>query len=472
LRGLIVGVVAITLCILTACTGGGGHHGAPPAQTIRPAGQARPVTPRGPRITITPAGGKQVAGPGAGIAVTVSGGTLTTVAVSSAGDPVSGTFNSAKTTWHSRWALNVSQRYTVSATAVGGGVTAHRASTFRTLTPAQTFTTEIIEGAGHTYGVGIPVILYFSQRITNRAAVERALQLTTSKPVVGAWYWDDSCGMAPTCAYFRPREYWPAHTEVTFTGHLNGVEGAPGVYGHHTLTQSFTIGRSLIVVASTRTHRLDVYRDGRLIDRWAISTGRPGDDTPNGTYLTLDKGNPVDMVGPGYNIEVPWSVRITWSGDYLHDAFWSVGEQGFTNVSHGCVNMSPAAAETYYKMEVPGDPVTITGSPRGGRFDNGWTQWFMTWDRYLSGSALHMAVSAGPDGSTLTDPASLAPGKATAPLGTSAPGNSAASLRAPPVTSAVGCRPRRCTDCRTRASTSGSRGTYSRTAAAAGPMVS
>ena len=70
------------------------------------------------------------------------------------------------------------------------------------------------------------------------------------------------------------------------------------------------------------------------------------------------------MKGPGYSIEVPWSVRFTWSGDYLHDAYWSVGQQGFTNVSHGCVNMPPADAESYYKMAVPGDPVTITGSPR------------------------------------------------------------------------------------------------------------
>jgi L,D-transpeptidase catalytic domain len=79
--------------------------------------------------------------------------------------------------------------------------------------------------------------------------------------------------------------------------------------------------------------------------------------------LTIEKANPVDMVGPGYNIEVPWSVRITWSGDYLHDAYWSVGDQGFTNVSHGCVNMSPANAETFYEMAVPGDPVKIHGSP-------------------------------------------------------------------------------------------------------------
>ena len=110
------------------------------------------------------------------------------------------------------------------------------------------------------------------------------------------------------------------------------------------------------------------------------------------------------MKGPGYRIKVPWSVRFTWSGDYLHDAYWSVGEQGFTNVSHGCVNMAPADAEAYYKMEVPGDPVTVTGSPKAGVWDNGWTEWFLPWDKYLKGSALGEAVEAGPGGSTFVNP--------------------------------------------------------------------
>src|ERR1700756_368693 len=73
-------------------------------------------------------------------------------------------------------------------------------------------------------------------------------------------------------------------------------------------------------------HLVDLGVGGRHI---GAATGRPGDDTPNGTYVTIEKANPVDMVGPGYNIEVPWSVRFTFSGGYLHDADWSVGEQGF-----------------------------------------------------------------------------------------------------------------------------------------------
>ena len=325
---------------------------------------------------------------------------ISKVIVRTAGDRVTGRLNAARTVWRSTWALDVSQRYTVTASAAGpGGALVTRKSSFRTLTPKKTLSAKVIEGYRQTYGVGMPIILYFSRPITNRAAVERALQVRTSKRVVGAWYWDSRCGVAPVCLYFRPRRYWRPHTRVTFTGHLNGVEVAPGVYGNHTLTQTFTIGSALSVVASTARHSMSVYRSGKLFARWPISSGRPGDDTPNGTYLTIEKGNPVDMVGPGYNIEVPWSVRITWSGDYLHDAYWSVGEQGFTNVSHGCVNMSPADAETFYKMADPGDPVKITGSPRAGTWDNGWTMWFLSWNRWLRGSALHEAVRAGPHGS-------------------------------------------------------------------------
>jgi lipoprotein-anchoring transpeptidase ErfK/SrfK len=421
-------LAAVAICCAaglaaSACSGGGSTAGT----------GGKPGAPAGLQVSITPANASSNVATGQGITVTAAKGKLTGVTVTTGGDPVTGAMNAAGTAWHSTWALDVSQSYKVTAKAEGtnaagtSGKTVTRTSSFKTLTPSQTFTTEVYEGAGETYGVGMPIILYFNHQITNKAAVERALQVTTSKPVVGSWYWDDPCNMAAVCLYFRPRNYWPADTSVSVTAHLNGVEGAPGVYGYHTLTQSFSIGPSLIVVASTVTHHMSLYASGALIDSWPISTGRPGDNTPNGTYLTIDKGNPVDMKGPGYNLEVPWSVRFTWSGDYLHDAYWSVGEQGFTNVSHGCVNMPPADAEIYYKMEIPGDPVTVSGSPKAGTWDNGWTMWFLPWSQYLKGSALGEAVEAGPNGSTFVSPSALPASTGTAPVGTANPDNWTAS---------------------------------------------
>ena len=167
-----------------------------------------------------------------------------------------------------------------------------------------------------------------------------------------------------------------------------------------------------------------IFQDGKLFGNWPISTGKTGDDTPNGTYLAMDKTNPEEMIGPGYDIFVPWSVRFTLSGDFMHDAFWSVGEQGFANVSHGCVNMSPANAETYYKLAVQGDPVTITGSPKAGKWGNGWTVWFLTWRDLVKGSATHEAVRAGPGGSSFVAPGTVRRSHAKSPLRTSHPGNS------------------------------------------------
>jgi lipoprotein-anchoring transpeptidase ErfK/SrfK len=377
-------------------------------------------------LQITPAPGTADANPSAGITVrALGGGKVTKVTVRTGGDAVSGSLSGDGTTWHSSWALNTAQSYTVTATGTDGqGRPVSATSVFRTLTPARTFQTEIYEGLGATYGVGMPLMLTFDEPITNRAAVERSLEITTSKPVIGSWLWDGD-----EAVDFRPRDYWPAGTTVSFDGHLNGVEGAPGMYGTHDLTQTFDIGQSVIAVASTAAHQTLIYVGGKLKYTWPISTGRATMPTPDGTYLTVQKGNPVRMIGGTkgtagyYNELVNWAVRFTFSGDYYHSAPWSVVDQGTTNVSHGCVNLSPEDAEIYYQMAIPGDPITITNSPKSGNWDDGWTEWFYDWSQYLQGSATHMAVEAGPDGSTFVSPSSVPADTAAVPVGTSAPDN-------------------------------------------------
>ena len=377
-------------------------------------------------LTITPAPGTKDANPSDGITVSArGGGKVTNVTVHTDGSAVTGTLNGDGGTWHSTWALGTGQSYTVTATGTDSqGHPVTTTSTFRTLTPARTFHTEIYEGQGATYGVGMPIMLTFDQPIMNKAAVERSLQLTTSKPVVGSWFWDGSQQLD-----FRPRDYWPADTTVSFDGHLDGVDAGGGMYGARDLTQTFNIGESVIAVASTSAHRTLIYVGGQLKYDWPISTGRATMPTPDGTYLTVDKGNPVRMIGGTkgtagyYNELVNWAVRFTYSGDYYHSAPWSVVDQGTTNVSHGCVNLAPEDAQVYYEMAIPGDPITITSSPKGGNWDNGWTEWFYNWSQYLQGSATHMAVEAGPDGSTFISPSSLPSDTASAPLSTSATGN-------------------------------------------------
>ena len=372
------------------------------------------------RLLITPRDGAGRIKPSTKVAVRAVDATLTAVSVRGGGEQLADQPPAAGTEWQSRGLLHTSTRYTVVATgfdATGKTITA--TTRFHTLTPTQTVRATIFEGLHQTYGVGMPIMLTFSSPVVNKRAVERAIELRSSNPVVGSWYWDGDSTLD-----FRPRNYWPANTTVHFVGNLDGVETAPGIYAVHTLRQTFQIGRSLIAVASTSDHRVRIYLNRKLFGNWPMSSGKPGDDTPNGTYLSIEKHNPEEMKGPGYDISVPWSVRFTWSGDYLHDAFWSVGQQGFENVSHGCINLSPANAETYYKLSVPGDPVTVKDSPRGGTWGNGWTVWFLGWKELLAGSALHRAVRVGPNGSTFVPPGNLHGHTKPAPLGAPSPGNS------------------------------------------------
>jgi lipoprotein-anchoring transpeptidase ErfK/SrfK len=438
-------VVAVLGLVLAACSSGGGHSTASTKSTPTPVSRASLAAAA---IQISPGSGSQDADPSAGVTVTAAKGTLKSVVVntgsgtataspsaaaspstsasgsasSSANDSVPGTLSPGGKAWHTQWALTPDQSYTVTATAsVGGQGTLTRTVSFRTLSPKQTFHTQIFEGYQQTYGVGMPIMLTFSEPITNRAAVERSLQLTTSKPVVGAWYWDGNEHLD-----FRPENYWPADTQVSLTGHLAGVEGATGMYGAADLTQSFTIGDSVIAVTSATAHESRIYINGALKYTWPASTGKASTATHNGTYVAIEKENPVRMIGgtPGtsgyYNELVPYSVRFTFSGDYMHDAPWSVGDQGISNVSHGCVNLSPTDSAIYYNLAVPGDPITVTDSTKAGQWDDGWTEWFLTWTDYLKGSALHEAVKAGPDGSTFVDPSTVEAPSDTATTGPTA----------------------------------------------------
>jgi lipoprotein-anchoring transpeptidase ErfK/SrfK len=422
-----VALTAAAALLVTAC-----QASAPVASKLNSSAvSTKPASTVAKYLRISPASGSKNANPSDGITVTaVSGGKISAVAVkSSDAHQVAGTLSANGASWHNTYALPTGQSYTVTATGTdGAGHPVTATSKFSTLTPSAAFHAEIFEGAGATYGVGMPIMLTFDHPITNKAAVERALTLTTSKPVVGAWYWDGSEQLD-----FRPRDYWPADTTVSFSSHLDGVEGAQGVYGIHDLSQTFNIGQSVIAVANTSSFHTQVYVDGKLKYTWPISTGKTVTPTPNGTYLTVEKANPVRMIGGKkgthdyYNELVNWAVRFTYGGDYYHSAPWSVVNQGETNVSHGCVNLAPEDAQAFYNLAVPGDPITITSSSKAGKWDDGWTQWFWSWSQYLAGSATHMAVQAGPTGSTLVNPSTLPADTATAPLGTSPSGNFSAA---------------------------------------------
>lgn len=360
-------------------------------------------------LSVVPRNGSGDVLPDTPIVVSAAGGTLQNVTVRARGAEVAGRISDDGSQWRSRWALTPGTRYEVIATALGPDGRTHTVTgTFTTRTVERAVTASVEAPApGETVGVGMPIIMRFDREITDRAAVERALEVRSSKPVVGAWHWFDGQNVV-----FRTREHWPAHTRVRLIAHLNGVRAVRDGYATEDLDLKFKIGEAHASVANAKTHRMAVYRDGKKIRDFPISMGRGGVrkyTTTNGHHLTMEKGNPVIMdsstVGcppgcPGhYRLTVNWAVRISSSGEYTHSAPWSLHAQGHRNVSHGCINMSPSAARWFYHFSYRGDPFRVVGTNRELEPTNGWGYWQLGWDEWVKGSALKQALSVGPHGS-------------------------------------------------------------------------
>jgi lipoprotein-anchoring transpeptidase ErfK/SrfK len=199
--------------------------------------------------------------------------------------------------------------------------------------------------------------------------------------------------------HWRPPAYWKSGTAVTVSSNLQGLQFGHGIWGAAgTHKTSFRIGDSHISEVDIATHTMHVYDNGKLIETFPVSTGRDQYPTMDGVHVAIEKSKVVTMdsatVGipkgnPDYYYEtVYWDVRISDGGEFVHAAPWSVADQGFTNVSHGCVNLSTTNAEWFYNWAVRGDVIDIFGGVRPpSATDPGTADWNMTWKQWVAGSA-------------------------------------------------------------------------------------
>jgi hypothetical protein len=213
----VTGIVGAVCLLAAACSGSSssgtatGQHGANGGTTT--------VSTSAAQVSISPANGSRNVKTGRGVSVTVAHGKIVNVSVTAGHATAVGTLQ-GQTAWHTVWPLHTATKYTVTVTAKGtDGKTATTTSTFRTQRPAGTFTASTILGH-QTYGVGIPIMINFSQEVDPRfrAGIEKAINIKSSKPVVGSWYWDGGQTLD-----FRTRNYWPQYTNVSFDAHFNGV---------------------------------------------------------------------------------------------------------------------------------------------------------------------------------------------------------------------------------------------------------
>lgn len=395
-RWLTATVLGATLLATAALAGCNGGHAAAPA-AAPPASHSASATPAAPatgpaKVVLQPAPGAQAAGPGGPISAAVTDGTLTSVALTNAqGHAVAGQLSADRRTWTASEELGYGKTYTWSGTAVGtDGHPAQLGGAFTTVTPRRQVSGQLNVGDGQTYGVAMPIALTFSSPVSDRAAVQRALTVTTSVPTEGLWAWLDD-----QTVHWRPKAYFQSGTTVTVNAKLYGVAFGGGAFGRSDVSANFTIGRSQVVQASTQTHHMIVLTNGVQTADYPASFGLdsdPGRNTHSGVHVVMSRSPTYFMSNPKYHyadVLVHWAVRISNNGEFVHAAPWSVAQQGKRNVSHGCVNLSPANALAYYNSVLPGDPVEITGSAIPlGPSDGDFYDWTMTWDQWRALSAL------------------------------------------------------------------------------------
>ncbi len=301
--------------------------------------------------------------------------------------------------------LALAAKYSIDAVAVDAqGRRSARHATFTTLVPEHRFIGYFKPENRSTVGTGMIVSFAFNRPVADRAAVEKAIRVTSDPVVEVASHWFGKDRLD-----FRPKTYWKPGTEVTVDIGLRDVEGAPGVYGSQDKTVVFTVGRHQISRVDAEAKTMEVRRDGELVSTVPITAGAPKTTTYNGKMVVTEmhevtrmNGATVgftDKKGKGeYDIkDVPHAIRLTTSGTFLHGNYWAdesvFGEE---NVSHGCIGLRDAKGGGgstpggwFFDRTLIGDVVEVVNSKdRKVAPDNGLSGWNMTWKKWTAGSAL------------------------------------------------------------------------------------
>ncbi|WP_326599448.1 L,D-transpeptidase [Streptomyces sp. NBC_01803] len=321
------------------------------------------------------------------------------VATDTTGRPLAGELAADGRGWRSTSPLAADATYTVRVSTEDGGGTPGRGIHSFTTRASDTKRLDVAFGpeAG-TYGVGQPITATLSRAVPDereRALVEAALTVRSEPAVEGAWHWVDDKEL-----HYRPEEYWPAHARISVVSNLEGLAIRDDLRGGSGKSLELKTGDRVEAVADISAHTMTVSRNGEELRTLPITTGKEGFRTRSGKKVVLGREAQVRMTGTSigipagsadsYDLNVEWAARLTWSGEYVHGAPWSVGSQGVDNVSHGCTGLSTENARWFYELVKPGDIVEhVNGFGEDmAPFGNGFGDWNLSWEAWLEGSAL------------------------------------------------------------------------------------
>ena len=397
---VVAGLMAGTL-VLSACSSDSdgtptpGVPGAAQNQQTNP--PADPV-----KLTIEPAGGKNI-NPATPVVVKAENGKLADVKVQNTvkGTIVKGETSADGSSWTSSEPLGYGATYAVTAHAQpdGGGAPVEQTAQITTLKPDKLAHPNMIPAPATVkstgIGVGQPIVFQFSYAVKNKADVEKQLKVESSPEQEGSWYWIDDKNV-----HYRPKEYWQAGTTIKVTAKVYGVDFGGGVFGAESREESYKVHDSWIGKADGSTHQMKIYHNGDVVKTMPISLGKPSKPTHVGPHVISDKKEDYIMDSCTYGVckgdpdyyrsHEKWSQRISNDGEFVHENPDSVGSQGNSNVSHGCVNLNGENAKWMYDHFGLGDVIDVSnsGGPKLPLWDL-YGDWELSWSQWQQGSALN-----------------------------------------------------------------------------------
>jgi lipoprotein-anchoring transpeptidase ErfK/SrfK len=244
---------------------------------------------------------------------------------------------------------------------------------------------------GAQYGVGMPVIAFFSKKIANAKPLQDATTVTVNGHTVhGAWYFEYSSYYKgyPIEGHFRLQNYWPAHAKVHVAIPAKGLAAGKHLAYNDSLTLDFTTGARNIGIINDVTHKITITSDGKLWNTFPVSLGASSTPTAHGIKVILEKGVSICMHGPGYDeCGIKYTQRLTYGGEYLHSAPWNISniEHGVDS-SNGCTNMLPADAKKAYEFLEVGDVMEYPNANGPSmQLGSGYGDWNVNWGAWQTG---------------------------------------------------------------------------------------
>jgi lipoprotein-anchoring transpeptidase ErfK/SrfK len=389
---------ALVLALVSACSGSGSGDGDPTSDSPH-SDTSQAAQESQARVTSNVRPGTKGVDIARKLRLRVASGTLQEVQVTGPkGGIVQGRLSADKTRWVSTTPLQAASRYRVTSTAVDAdGLKKGYEAGFRTRALSldeQTYAS-FVPVDGQTVGVGMPVIIRFDVPVTDKASIEKHLKVVSQPAQAGSFYWVSSQEV-----HWRPKSYWRPGTDVTVNADIAGVPAGNGIYGQSSRSMKFHVGDAMISKVDMNSDQMRVFRNGKLIRTIPITTGgQPKFTTRSGIKVIVEKVRHKRMnsetigIDPdsadGYDLDdVEYAMRVTYSGEFVHAAPWSVAQQGNSNVSHGCTGMSTANAAWLYNLSKVGDVVQYTGTDKGMTLTNGFGDWNTSFAQYKTGSAL------------------------------------------------------------------------------------